>query len=57
MALSENQKKYIVDSTEVVPVLIAVEGKSEKFPFSGHLCFPQTLTLIYSFWKNKSLLS
>lgn len=46
MALSEIQKKYIVDSTEVVPVLIAVEGKSEKFPSSGLLCFLQTLTLI-----------
>lgn len=49
MALSENQKKYIVDSTEAVPVLIAVEGKSENFPSSAPLCFPQTLTLLYSF--------
>lgn len=31
MALSENQKKYIVDLTEVGPVLIAVEGKNEFF--------------------------
>lgn len=58
MALSENQKKYIVDSTEAIPVLIAVEGKRENFPSSGPVCFPQTLTLTYSFWKkNKSLLS
>lgn len=51
MALSENQKKYIIDSTEAVPVLIALEVKSENFPSSAPLCFTKTLTLTYSFWK------
>jgi len=57
MALSEKQKKYTADLTEVVPVLIVVEGKREIFLSPGPLCFSHTPTLIYSFWKNKSLLS
>lgn len=31
MALTMNQKKYIPSFTEVIPVLIEVEGKSEVF--------------------------
>lgn len=57
MALSEKQKKYTADLTEVVPVLIVVEGKRKIFLSAGPLRFSHTLTLIYSFWKNKSLLS
>lgn len=51
MALSENQMKYAIDLTEVVPVLTAVEGKSEIFPSPDPLCIPHTLTLRYSFRK------
>lgn len=31
MALTMNQKKYSLSFTEVIPVLIEVEGKSEVF--------------------------
>lgn len=40
MALSEKQKKYTADLTEVVPVLIVVEGKREIFCLLVLFAFP-----------------
>lgn len=43
--------KYAIDPTEVVPVLTAIEGKTETFPSVGPLCIPHPLTLRYLFRK------
>lgn len=46
MALTMNQKKYSLSFTEVIPVLIEVEGKSEVFHlwilFSSHYHDPNS---------------
>lgn len=40
MALTMNQKKYIPNFTEIIPVLIGVEGKSEVFHLLILFAFP-----------------